>query len=62
MDDTSGTGETLKICREYFEGCKETRFATLFIRPGTLLVPNYYVEETDKRIIFPWEWKEFNKE
>ena len=34
--------------------------ATLFLKPTSKFIPNYYIEETDKWVVFPWERKEFS--
>jgi len=48
-DDVSDTGETLKDCL-YDK-------VTLYIKPGTETMPEYYAFQTDKWIEFPWEKK-----
>lgn len=57
VDDVADTGETLEFVREHVrrKGAKEVRVATIAYKPRSKLKPDYYVFETDKWIVFPWE-------
>ena len=62
VDDVSDTGRTLKFIRGYVSwlGAKDARVATVFMKPETLVVPDFYVKEVsqDTWIIFPYEIRE----
>jgi len=63
VDDISDTGLTLELAKEvvsfYLPG--EVRTASLYIKPWTSIVTDYYAEVTDKWVVFPWEKKEFER-
>jgi hypoxanthine phosphoribosyltransferase len=60
MDDVADTGKSLKIVREHVveRGAKESRVATIYYKPWSIIIPDYYVRVTRKWIVFPWERKE----
>jgi uncharacterized protein len=60
VDDISDTGTTFIRGINYLHelGATEIKTAALFTKPWTKFVPDYYVEEVDKWIIFPYEGKE----
>ncbi len=62
VDDVSDSGTTLKFVKGYAEymGSRYTKIACPFMKPGTKVVPDYYVEEVpnDTWIIFPYESRE----
>jgi len=64
VDDVSDTGLTLELALQainlYMPVSVKT--ATLYIKPWTRIVPDYYSEITDKWIVFPWEKWESNKQ
>ena len=49
VDDIADTGLTLRKFGVIYAT------ATLFYKPRSDIKPNFYVEETDKWIVFPWE-------
>lgn len=57
VDDVADTGMSLEFLLEHLKGkgAKETRTATIAYKPGSRLKPDYFVYETDKWIVFPWE-------
>ncbi len=63
VDDVSDTGLTLQVAldivRHYVP--KSIRTATLYIKPWTKLVPDYYAELTDKWLVFPWSLWEYRR-
>ena len=63
VDDVSDTGLTLELALQainlYMPAAVKT--ATLYIKPWTRIVPDYYSEITDKWIVFPWEKWESGK-
>ena len=60
FDDVSDTGDSLIFTKEYLlkQGAKEVKTATLFIKPWSKFIPDFYGAETDAWIIFPFEKKE----
>jgi hypoxanthine phosphoribosyltransferase len=57
VDDVADTGRTLADLEEYMQqqGAKETRIATLYSKPWSVIKPDYYEKETVRWIIFPWD-------
>ena len=49
VDDIADTGVTLKKCGNLYAT------ATLFYKPRSEFVPDFYVEETTRWVVFPWE-------
>jgi len=60
LDDVADTGRTLKLVKDHLlsKGAREVRIATVYYKPWSIIVPDYYERETKKWIIFPWERKE----
>lgn len=60
VDDVADSGNSLRLVREYVEGlgAAEVRVATLHHKPWSVYRPDYYAEEVEKWIIYPWEVKE----
>ncbi|MEM2202995.1 MAG: phosphoribosyltransferase [Sulfolobales archaeon] len=60
VDDVSDTGRTLQTAIELIKlyGAKEVRTATLYVKPKTILYPDYHYGETSDWIVFPWEYGE----
>jgi len=57
VDDVADTGKTLMVIKEHLsnKNAKEIRIAVIAKKPHSIIDPDYYVFETDKWIIFPWE-------
>ncbi|HDI75278.1 MAG TPA: phosphoribosyltransferase [Thermoprotei archaeon] len=63
VDDVSDTGSTLKLAYSHVrERIPVVYTATLFIKPWTKFIPDFYLKTTDKWIIFPHEYAEFVRE
>lgn len=60
VDDVADSGNSLRLVREYVEGlgAAEVRVATLHHKPWSVYRPDYYAEEVEEWIIYPWEVKE----
>lgn len=60
MDDVADSGKSLKIVKDYIEkeGAKEIKVATIYYKPWSIVVPDYYVKITRRWVVFPWERKE----
>jgi len=64
VDDISDTGLTLETALNMVSlyGPRDLATATLYVKPWTKFVPNYYAGRTDKWVVFPWEKKEVLRE
>ncbi|MCE4601452.1 MAG: hypothetical protein F7C38_07860 [Desulfurococcales archaeon] len=64
VDDISDSGLTLQLAVEavnlYLP--REVRTATVYIKPWTEFMPDYYAFTTRSWIVFPWERGEFSRE
>ena len=60
VDDVADMGHSLELVRKYIQekGAKEVRLCTLHYKPWSVVKPEYFVEETESWIIYPWEVKE----
>jgi uncharacterized protein len=60
VDDLADTGESLKLINSHLKknGASEVRVATIYYKPWSIIVPDYYEKETRSWVIFPWEQKE----
>lgn len=63
VDDVADTGRSLLVAKEHIKiaGAKDLKIATLHYKPHSLFKPDYFVETTDKWLVYPWEKKEFLK-
>jgi hypoxanthine phosphoribosyltransferase len=59
-DDVADSGGSLEATAEHLrsKNPREIRSATIHRKPHTRFSPDYYVSETDKWIIYPWERRE----
>ncbi|WP_117354126.1 phosphoribosyltransferase family protein [Acidilobus sp. 7A] len=64
VDDVSDSGLTLQFAVQALSLYmpSDIRTAALYVKPWTKLVPDYYAEQVNKWIIFPWEVGEFKRE
>ena len=64
VDDVSDSGNSLIVARKHVElgESSEIRTATLHIKPWTKFKPDYYVQEVDSWIVYPWEYLETIKD
>lgn len=60
MDDVADTGKSLRLVKSHLKekGATEVKIATIYYKPWSVVVPDYYEKETSSWIIFPWERKE----
>ncbi len=63
LDDVADTGESLIEVKKHIESKKPKylALATLYIKPWSKRIPDYYISKTDAWIIFPWELYESYK-
>jgi uncharacterized protein len=64
VDDVSDSGNSLIAVKKYVEdkGATEVKLATLHHKPWSKFMPDYYADEVDKWIIYPWEPRESVKD
>lgn len=60
VDDVVDTGKSAMLIRAHLdrEGAKEIRILTLYYKPWSIVIPDFYSKETSYWIVFPWEIKE----
>jgi len=60
VDDVADTGLSLIVAREHIFslGAEDVKVATLHKKPWSKITPDFYVEDTDAWIIYPWEYIE----
>lgn len=60
VDDVADTGKSLRLVEAHLlkHGVKELKIATLYYKPWSVTLPDYYEKLTCDWIIFPWERKE----
>ena len=55
VDDVADTGETLALVRRHLASvCAEVRTAVLYVKPHSIIEPDYVWRRTDRWITFPW--------
>ena len=57
VDDVSDSGHSLIVVKKYIEEQRvaEVRIATLHHKPWSEFKPDYYADEVNKWILYPWE-------
>lgn len=57
VDDVSDSGHSLRVVSSHLreKGARGVKFCTLYLKPQSVFVPDYYARQTRKWIIFPWE-------
>lgn len=60
VDEVADTGKSLQLIKEHLqkEGAAEVRIAAVYLKPWSIIKPDYYARETSRWIVFPWEIKE----
>jgi hypoxanthine phosphoribosyltransferase len=59
VDDIVDTGESLTlVASDIMRRAAELRTATIYRKPSACIVPDYFAEETDVWVVFPWELRE----
>lgn len=60
VDDVSDGGRSLQLAKKHLEqqSAKEIKIATVYCKPGTITMPDYFEKETSCWIVFPWEARE----
>jgi len=57
VDDVSDSGNSLKTAMDHVceRGASEVRVATLHVKPWSNFRPDYYAEEVEAWVVYPWE-------
>jgi uncharacterized protein len=60
VDDITDTGESLRLAQTYLhqQDALETRTATLYLKPQSVTIPDFYEKRTSAWVVFPWDTKE----
>ena len=60
VDDIADTGRSLKLAQTYLhqQGALETKTATLYLKPQSITIPDFYEKQTSAWVVFPWDTKE----
>jgi hypoxanthine phosphoribosyltransferase len=60
VDDVADTGQSLKLVETHLKsnGASMIKIASIYYKPWSIVIPDYYRKETSLWIIFPWEIKE----
>ncbi len=60
VDDVSDSGASIVKARDHLieNGVGEVKLMTLHIKPWSKFKPDYYADETDEWVVYPWEIKE----
>lgn len=60
VDEVTDTGRSLKLVQEHISrrGPAQTKTATVYYKPWSIVKPDYYEKETNQWIVFPWDIKE----
>ncbi len=64
VDDVADTGKTLNIVTSFLTlyGPRRVYTATLYVKPWSIVRPDFYARVTDAWIIFPWDKAETYEE
>lgn len=60
VDEVADTGKSLRLVKSHLEeqGATEVKIMTIYYKPWSIVVPDWYAKETSCWIVFPWERKE----
>jgi len=60
LDDVADTGRSLRKVQSHLleQGAANVKIATIYYKPWSVMLPDYYEKETRRWIVFPWERKE----
>jgi len=60
VDEVADTGKSLRLVQSHLkeEGATEVKILTVYYKPWSIVVPDWYGKETSRWIVFPWEIKE----
>ena len=57
VDDVADSGQSLRAVRNHLrrKGTNEIRVCTIYYKPHSIYIPDYFAKRTSSWIIFPWE-------
>jgi len=60
LDDVADSGLSLQLVKEHVmkQGAEAAKTATIYYKPWSVTVPDYYEKQTKCWVVFPWERKE----
>lgn len=60
VDEIADTGKSLQLVRSRLmeQGARDVKIVTIYYKPWSIVVPEYYEKETSAWVVFPWERKE----
>jgi uncharacterized protein len=60
VDDIADTGESIKLVKTHLQqqGASQIETATLYQKPWSAIIPDFYEKQTTNWVVFPWEPKE----
>jgi len=60
VDDVSDGGQSLQLAKKHLQekGAGEVKIATLYIKPQTVTIPDFFEKQTSSWIVFPWDVEE----
>ena len=60
IDDIADSGESLKLAKTHVlqKGASQIATATLYFKPMSITIPDFYEKQTINWVVFPWETKE----
>jgi uncharacterized protein len=60
VDDIADKGESLKLAKTHLQhkGASQIKTATLYHKPLSITIPDFYEKQTTNWVVFPWETKE----
>ena len=63
IDDVSDTGRSFEFVVKYLQKMKlqTLKTAALHFKPHSIFKPDYFITETSKWIVYPWEYMEFTR-
>lgn len=64
VDDVVDSGRTLEIVTEQvrLRGARSVRTAVLYYKSRSIIKPDFFAQETNEWVVFPWEFCEFIRE
>lgn len=64
VDDVADTGRTLEtaVADLRLRGARSVKTAVLFLKPKSIVIPDFYVEIAESWVVFPWELCSFLRE
>ncbi len=60
VDDIADTGRSLKLAQTHLhqQGALETKTATIYLKPQSITIPDFYEKYASAWVVFPWDTKE----